>query len=195
MQRIVMFTSSAMVVLLAFFMLRLTLDKSTFSAGLPSKKGETCYAVKGSPTNNVYQGSRLLSGVEVYFVEAWDTRGFNEGNCDPGQKVTLKQYTVESKFEPVEAQLRFRVYQSGTLAHEEVCQISDDVKKNYRISASSEHELSLSTFSLPNLWVQVTKNRRNNMQAIIVNLDLRSARGRSRTSLAKIWTVATFSIR
>lgn len=141
MQKIVMFTSRAMLVLLAFFMLRHQLDKSTFSAGLPSKKGETCYAVKGSPTNNVYQGSRLLSGVEVHFVEAWDTRGFNEGNCEPGQKVTIKQYTVESKFEPVEAQLKFRVYQSGNLAHEEVWKISDDVKKNYRISAYSNHKL------------------------------------------------------
>jgi len=143
MQKILMLTSRATMVFLAFFILRQALNRSTFSAGLPNKEGETCYAVRGSLNNNVYQGSRLFSSVQVHLVEAWDTPNFNQGNCDPGQKVTLKQYIVESKFEPTEQKLRFRVYQSGTLAHEELCQISSDGKTNYRLSAYSNHEVGL----------------------------------------------------
>ncbi len=143
MQKIVMLTSRATLVILAFLMLRQTLTKSTFSAGIPNKEGGTCYAVKGNfPNNNVYQGSRLFSGVEVHVVEAWGTLGFNEGQCYPGQKVKSKQYTVESKFEPTEQKLRFRVYESEILAREEVWNISSDGKTNYRLSAYSNQKLA-----------------------------------------------------
>ncbi len=142
MQKIVMLTSRVTLVILAFLMLRQTLTKSNFSAGIPNKEGETCYAVKHTQNNNIYQGSRLISGIEVHLVEAWNTPNFNEGQCDPGEKVTIKQYIVESKFEPTEQKLRFRVYESRTLAHEEVWKISSDGKANYRVSAYSNQKLA-----------------------------------------------------
>ncbi len=149
MQRILILTSRATIVFLAFVILRQTLVKSTFSAGLPNKEGGTCYIVKGDfPNNNVYQGSRILPSVEVHVVEAWDTLGFNDGKCDTDQKSATRQYKVKSEFNPTEQTLKFQVYRSGTLTSEEAWRISLDGKTNYRLSPYSKHELSLSRFSL-----------------------------------------------
>jgi len=161
MQKIVMLTSRVTLVILAFLMLRQTLTKSNFSAGIPNKEGETCYAVKHTQNNNIYQGSRLFSGLEVHLVEAWNTPNFNEGQCDPGEKVTIKQYTVESKFEPTEQKLRFRVYESGILAREEVWNISSDGKTNYRLSAYSNQKLTSTNpeIEIPSLGEIATNQR------------------------------------